>query len=231
MSDHPSSNPTAPAHSCQTSEAQLPSLKNGHQNSTTSTDLPRGSMRVMGDKHFIEGGNMVSARGRFLPLMPSQSHLILLHLHIATRAPAHHPGSFLSFTPRHSCPQVAPGRDPRGCRAGWRQHPPSAPARPAPHAQLANAPVPGGSVRTAIKTAALNLLPAACGFISAPPPGLLGAGGEMGRLRAAFPTCPPTSGKVGPAASRLPQSPARPPEECAASLAWQTFKEPTKTLL
>lgn len=28
----------------------------------------------------------------------------------------------------------------------------------------------------------------------------------------------------GASASRFPQSPARPPEECAASLAWQTFK-------
>lgn len=96
-------------------------------------------------------------------------------------------------------------------------------AHPCP-AQFANAHVTE-TVRAAIKTAALNLLPAACGFISAPPPWAAGGCRGDGQIKSSVSDKPSCLLQSGASASRFPQSPARPPpEECAASLAWQTFK-------
>lgn len=50
----------------------------------------------------------------------------------------------------------------------------------------------------------------------------------MGRLKAAFPDMPSHLMQSGASASRPPQSPTRPLEECATSLAWQTFKRAHK---
>lgn len=89
--------------------------------------------------------------------------------------------------------------------------------------QLANALVTGDSVRAAVNTTVLIscLMHAA---LSQPPS--LGCGGWRGdgQIKSSVSDMLSHLLQSGASASRFPQSRARPPEECAASLAWQTFK-------
>lgn len=78
-------------------------------------------------------------------------------------------------------------------------------------------------MRAAVKTAVLIscLLHVA---LSQPPS--LGGWGRRGdgQIKSSISDRPSHLLQSGASARRFPQSPARPPEECAASLAWQTFK-------
>lgn len=139
--------------------------------------------------------------------------------------PAHHPGPRVSFTPCYGCPRALPSRDMVGCLAVA----PPLPRRPCTHTP-APATLPSWltpwlqeTVRAAVKTAVLIscLLHVA---LSRPPSlGCWGWGGD-GQIKSSVSDMPSHLLQSGASASRFPQSPARPPEECAASLAWQTFK-------
>lgn len=115
-----------------------------------------------------------------------------------------------------------PRQGPDGLDCWW--HWPLSPA-----AQLANyhPPTRQETARPAINTAACNLLPASCCFISAPPLRAAGGSSGDGQIKIGVSDMPSHPLQSG-AATRFPPSPSRPPEECGASQAWQTLKGPQR---